>query len=682
MIDPRDMDFADTPASDARSTFGYRPAEATPIPLVSIITPFHDAGAVLEETHLSLSRQTLQSWEWIIVNDASRDSDSLERLAIVRDADQRIKVVDLPENKGRSAARNIGVAAAGSKFIYMLDHDDLLEPTAIEKSLWCLISNPEYGFVNGWSVGFGAQQYLWDRGFERNEEFLENNIVTGRALFRRDVFERVEGYDESVVDGFEDWDLWLRCADRGIWGFTIPEYLDWFRRHDPPASWEAPGRAEAFRGRLRARYPDLFRRGIISKSKPPSLAEKEVDLESPVENHLARGPKRILIAVTNPGSEAATFYLLPIARLLALQGWQVALVALAEEGGAMRFCDLPEDTGPDLHVLANFLHPDHYPGFVEYLVRSRGPEIIMIEQSDFGAVLVSHLLSRCPDSVYVGFRYHNTSGQDDSHQDDVENVGRGAPEVARRFDCMMASKHPAEHASQGADASRLFSVPATVDTRIWRPDDTLRRDFRQSIGAALDDLVIVFWGRLVNREGIALMASTLVELESRGLCFKAVIHGAGRRRKWLSDFLERHDLETRVQVLEPKSVVGTRPILVAGDVFVQPGRGNSIEKVLCAMACGLPVVCRAGSPVADLVGSDAGSLIEPGSDEEEMTRFADAIESLAGNEEYRRSLSRAARMTVLAEHGLDQLSQTVQAAFASLEERHMSKTRASTRSSP
>ena len=50
----------------------------------------------------------------------------------------------------------IGFAAASTEYVFLLDDDDLLEPTALEKTLWFLQSYPEYAFANGWSVGFGA----------------------------------------------------------------------------------------------------------------------------------------------------------------------------------------------------------------------------------------------------------------------------------------------------------------------------------------------------------------------------------------------------------------------------------------------------------------------------------------------------------------------------------------------
>src|SRR5688572_25552779 len=104
MIDPQQPDYADTPASAHRAPFDYAPADAQAEPLVSIDTPFFDTGAVFHETARSVLRQSLQGWEWLIVNDGSTSDESLSVLAHYRHGDARIRVVDLPRNSGPSAA--------------------------------------------------------------------------------------------------------------------------------------------------------------------------------------------------------------------------------------------------------------------------------------------------------------------------------------------------------------------------------------------------------------------------------------------------------------------------------------------------------------------------------------------------------------------------------------------------
>ena len=110
-------------------------------------------------------RQSLQQWEWLIVNDAStqgggaggaraiskfRPQNSCDRSGGQRRAEPR-------------AQRRI--CAGARRYVLQLDSDNLLEPTAAEKWWWFLETHPRAAFVKGFSVGFGAQTYLWRDGF-------------------------------------------------------------------------------------------------------------------------------------------------------------------------------------------------------------------------------------------------------------------------------------------------------------------------------------------------------------------------------------------------------------------------------------------------------------------------------------------------------------------------------------
>ena len=232
MNNPKCPDFTNTPVSSKRPIFGYRLVNSLVTPYVTIITPFYNTGPVFHETAQSVFQQSFQQWEWLIINDGSSDSESLSILNSYRDIDPRIMVIDHDTNKGLSAARNTGFRAAKSNYIVQLDSDDLLEPTAVEKWLWFLESNPEYSFCKGYSVGFGAKQYIWNKGFHGGSEFLKSNVVSPTVAIRKSIHEKVGGYDEDDFSGLMDWDFWLRCASNGYWGGTVPEYLDWYRRRE------------------------------------------------------------------------------------------------------------------------------------------------------------------------------------------------------------------------------------------------------------------------------------------------------------------------------------------------------------------------------------------------------------------------------------------------------------------
>lgn len=100
-------------------------------PEVSVIIPAYNAEKYIEECLNSVSAQSFRELEIIVVNDASTDS-TLCRVKNLMTEDNRIRVVDLPQNRGLSGARNAGIEESRGKFLCFLDSDDCLNPSAIE----------------------------------------------------------------------------------------------------------------------------------------------------------------------------------------------------------------------------------------------------------------------------------------------------------------------------------------------------------------------------------------------------------------------------------------------------------------------------------------------------------------------------------------------------------------------
>ena len=267
-----EFDFTNTPISKQRPAFHYALADRFEKPAVSIVTAFFNTGPVFRETAKSVFNQSFQQWEWIIVNDGSTTPEAQTVLNEYRGIDSRICVIDQPANVGISAAYNIGFQKAKTDYVIKLDSDDLLEPTAVEKWLWFMISFPQYAFVKGYSIGFGSQAYLWRCGFDRKRAFLLENWVDSNCMIRKSVHEAAGGFDQSIKGGFEDWDFWLRCAKNGFWGATIPEYLNWYRRQPlNNRHWttlQNPLKRHLFRVDLWKKYGKLFFRFPKLNTRP------------------------------------------------------------------------------------------------------------------------------------------------------------------------------------------------------------------------------------------------------------------------------------------------------------------------------------------------------------------------------------------------------------------------------
>jgi succinoglycan biosynthesis protein ExoO len=94
---------------------------------VSVVIPVYDSAPTLRRAVGSVLCQTLRDLELLIVDDGSRDT-SLALARQLADSDERIRVIALPENRGKSHAMNRAIAEATGTWSAVLDADDWYEP--------------------------------------------------------------------------------------------------------------------------------------------------------------------------------------------------------------------------------------------------------------------------------------------------------------------------------------------------------------------------------------------------------------------------------------------------------------------------------------------------------------------------------------------------------------------------
>ena len=208
--------FDTYPGAPGRPRNFYAPATDAHEVIVSIVTTTYNPKPLFEETVAAVFGQSLQAWEWLVVNDASSDATAQVRLHQLAARDVRVKLLRQPINAGPAAGRNLALAQAQGRYVFFLDDDDLIEPTALEKLAWFLETHPHLTMTKGSSVAFDGQHYYATHNFDAGNLFLERNPVTIMSLVRREALEAVGGFDAGLVHGLEDWDLWLSSCRTAI----------------------------------------------------------------------------------------------------------------------------------------------------------------------------------------------------------------------------------------------------------------------------------------------------------------------------------------------------------------------------------------------------------------------------------------------------------------------------------
>ena len=108
-------------------------------PKISILVPVYNTPEVfLKQMIQSVRKQTYTNWELCIANANPSNQEVSSILNVAGKKDNRIKVVDVPENEGIAQNTNRALEIATGEFVGLLDHDDLLEENALYEIVSCL----------------------------------------------------------------------------------------------------------------------------------------------------------------------------------------------------------------------------------------------------------------------------------------------------------------------------------------------------------------------------------------------------------------------------------------------------------------------------------------------------------------------------------------------------------------
>jgi len=198
---------------------------------VSVVMAVYNASQFLKPAINSILNQTLEEFEFIIVNDGSTDN-SLELIRSYKD--ERIKIIN-QENTGVAKARNNGIMIAKTNYIAIQDSDDISNPLRLEKQFNFMVNNKKYIIVgsnaeiidqDGNGIYFTKVQEKIDAGIKLD---ISNMPFVGPSIFFKKIpFQEVGGYPDYMENTFEDLILINRLKLKGKMG-NLTESLIQYR---------------------------------------------------------------------------------------------------------------------------------------------------------------------------------------------------------------------------------------------------------------------------------------------------------------------------------------------------------------------------------------------------------------------------------------------------------------------
>jgi len=211
-------------------------------PIVSVVMSSHNRQAYIEEAIESIRRQSLQDFEFIIVNDAS-DDNTQNILNYYEAIDSRIHIISNPTQMGISYSRNCAYDISKGDYIAVMDDDDIALYDRLEKEVAYLESRPDTAVVGSqidvFTTGKEGNVSFWTKSWVEpiNEDampimmHLKNYICHSSTLIRKSFLEQ-KGirYNESLSCAV-DYDLWMQILLNGGKICNLPDILQRYRVH-------------------------------------------------------------------------------------------------------------------------------------------------------------------------------------------------------------------------------------------------------------------------------------------------------------------------------------------------------------------------------------------------------------------------------------------------------------------
>ncbi|RZL68536.1 MAG: glycosyltransferase family 2 protein [Variovorax sp.] len=209
-------------------------------PLLSYIVLSYNYERYIAQTLQSILSQTVQDFEIVVVDDASKDR-SVEVVSSFDDP--RIRLFRNPTNIGGAASYNRAVEAARGEWLVNLDADDWIAPNKAELQLAAVASDPCLDVVGSYVSVFDQNDaphpssdllksiFSSPHNFNLVDTWIGANHLCRSSTMVRASAHRKIGLDDPDMVRAPDYELWTRALHNGLRMAVLPQELTFIRMH-------------------------------------------------------------------------------------------------------------------------------------------------------------------------------------------------------------------------------------------------------------------------------------------------------------------------------------------------------------------------------------------------------------------------------------------------------------------
>lgn len=460
-------------------------------PTIGIVTPFYNGGKTLLETANSVFSQTYPYFEWIIVDDGSKDKESLKKLDEVAKMDKRIKVFH-KENGGPSIARDYGIehTSKDTKYIFFLDCDDILDKTMLEVLYWTLETHPEGSFAYTTMVNFGEREFLWERYLTVDDQ-KEENLICISSMVRKEDLQEVGGFGIKEKAMYEDWNLWLKLLEKKKVPIRVNSPIFWYRTSNSGEFSRAnKNKEQAMRyvNETASRITedvDIIQFPREGKKYDTVKAHPQMVLPKYKKNKKTK----ILFIIPWAVTGGADFFNLDLIKRLDKEKYEVTLLMTTPSENPIR--QQFEEVCSTVYDMSTFLERSDYLNFADYIMESRNIDLVFVSNTPYGYYMIPYLKRKYPTVPFIDY-IHSVDLRDPR-----ESFGRCSMDVdsylTKTYCCNNFTKNQLEKDYHRTNVETLY---IGTDADKFNPKNYDKYEMRKKYHIPQDKIVISFIARL------------------------------------------------------------------------------------------------------------------------------------------------------------------------------------------
>ena len=458
---------------------------------VTVFTSTYNRRYTLERLYESLRGQTVKPMEWIIVDDGSKDEESLKKLAELEKMDKRIHVYH-KENGGPSIARDYAIEKSSkeTKYLYFLDCDDIPSKTMIECLYWTLETHPDCSFAYTTMVNFGDREFLWEQYLTVEREMTENVICVSSLVKKEDVLE-VGGFGIKEKSMYEDWNLWLKLLQHGKKPIRVNAPLFWYR---------VSGTGEFSRANKNKEQAMRYVNETASK------IEREVEIvQFPREGgqfDRVEQYENMVVPQYEKDKKTKILYLFPwmvvggadlfnLDLLKRIDKNKYSSIVVTALPGSTDIRQEFEEHADCVYDMSTFLERKAYINFVDYLIESRKVDVVVVSNTQYGYYMIPYLKGKYPNVAFIDY-IHSIDLQDPR-----EGFGKCTIDVNKYLtNTYVCNNFTKNQLKERYNKTKVETLYIGTDTKRFDPKKFNKKELKQKYGIPEGRKVITFIARL------------------------------------------------------------------------------------------------------------------------------------------------------------------------------------------